>query len=276
MKTLIKSLTPPILWNFIRKKVTTEVKNTTYEGIYSSFQEVLDNFTQSSTEYNSPESAEQSYHKAKLRFSQLKSETTPNLSWENSRLNLFPAFLATQVRLTPLSILDIGGGLGVSYVDLKSSCPNIKVDYTIYELPEVAKQGEQLSKEINDLKFVSDLPQYNRLDCVLFGSSLQYFENYAQVIDKVCSNNPDYVVLTDHPMGYFNSFICAQVNMKDRVIPRFVFNIDEIVSLFNKNKYKLILKSLNFYPFHNFENYTGPESTAQHYNLIFKKEKNCD
>ena len=48
-----------------------------------------------------------------------------------------------------------------------------------------------------------------------------------------------------------------------------VFNINELKSLFIKSGYNQIHQSINYYPFHNFDNYEQPHSSARHMNLIF-------
>lgn len=101
-----------------------------------------------------------------------------------------------------------------------------------------------------------------------FGSSLQYFENYRNILIETISLNPDYIVITDTPMGSMNTFVCAQVNMKDIVIPRLVFGLEELLEFFKSEGFDLIHKSYMYYPFHNFDNYNPPYSNSLHTNLI--------
>lgn len=154
---------------------------------------------------------------------------------------------------------------------LKTSCPQIKVDYTILELAETVEQGNNLFSEFSDVKFISEFPQEHEFfDILFFGSSLQYFENYEDIIKSSCSYKPGRIILCDCPMGVVDTFVCAQVNMMpDRAIPINVFNIEEIISIFDKNGYDLTLKTVSHYPFHDFLNYGNDVSRSRFYNLIF-------
>lgn len=271
MKNILKQLIPPVLWCFVRKLFVKEAPGITYSGKYSSFDEVLETNAES-TNYNSQESTQDSLLTARIKFDLLKQGQCPSLDWDNCRLNLFPTFLSTINTDKQIKVFDIGGGLGTSFVDLKFSCPQIKTQYTIYELPELVAQGEEFSKAFPELNFTSEFPaKPESYDIALLGSSLQYFENYKEVIKSTCQLNPKHILLTDHPMGTVDTFICAQVNMKNRIIPRYVFNLNEIIALFKEKNYKLILKSINYYPFHNFSNYDGDYKKTQHYNVAFKK-----
>ena len=270
MKHFVKILIPPIIWNFVKALFVKEIHSFTYTGKYDSFEEVLMGVPLS-TRYNSTDSLEYSLVAAREKFERFKSGYPPSLNWDNSRLNLFPAFLITMNFENKIRVLDIGGGLGVSFLDLKFSNPEIKTEYTVYELPEIVQLGKEFSNTYKELNFCSDFPKKSEsYDVILFGSSLQYFENYQEIIESTCALKPTYIILTDHPMGVVSSFICAQVNMKDRVIPRYVFNLNEIILLFEEKNYKLIHKSVNFYPFHNFSNYEGDYQKTLHYNIVFE------
>ena len=273
MKKIIKLLIPPIflkMLTFFRKK---QEDNITYEGIFTSFAEVDEQY-KNATNYNNDESLKDVLNEAKNKFDLLKEGKIPSLDWSNCRHNLLPTFLSSFSKNEKITILDIGGGLGGSFIDLKFSCPHLQLDYFVYDLPDVIAMGKELHHEFSEeLHFIDNFKNISpRL--VLFGSSLQYFEDYSKIIDEVTQLDPEYILMTDHPMGDVKTFVCAQVNMKDRVIPRYVFEIKEIVELMKKNNYEFIHKSVNYYHFHNFDNYQGNYQNCQHYNLAFRSVNN--
>jgi putative methyltransferase (TIGR04325 family) len=269
MKRYLKLFIPPIflkVFKYLNRN--SKYDGITYHGIYNSFNEVFSNYS-FSTRYNSKESTRETLKKSTIKVQKLKNNDIPTIDWNNSRLNLFTSFVSTFPPEEKIHVLDIGGGLAESFIDLKFSCPHLKLHYYVYELPEITEAGKDLEREFpNELKFITDFKDL-KTDIILFGSSLQYFENYKEIVNDVCSLKPKHILLTDHPMGNVNTFVCAQVNMKDRVIPRYVFNLDEIEVLFSKNNYYQSLKSVNYYPFHNFNNYDGEYKKCQHYNLAF-------
>lgn len=263
---------PKFILKLVRNAPSKKKPNITYTGIYSSFEEVYDKYPLS-TNYNSEESSHEEFELACAKFKTLNNGSIPFHDSTNSRLNILPTFLSSFSGTHKIKILDVGGGFGTSYINLKFSCPQIETEYTIYELPEIVSQSSIFSQEHGELKFTSDFSTINSdFDIVLFSSSLQYFENYKEIINLVCNFKPKFILLTDHTMGIVDTFVCAQVNMKDRVIPRHVYNINEIISLFKTNNYELKLKSVNYHPFHNFFNYDGDYTNTTHYNLVFSKQ----
>lgn len=273
MKKIIKLLLPPIIFKILSclKKKDPYV-GISYYGIYENFEDVLKEFN-NSTNYNNSESKKELFEISQNKLRKLQNGDPPTIGWENIRFNFFTSFLSTFDLNNTISILDIGGGLADSFFEMKFSCPNLASKYYIYDLPEINKTGEKISSSFsNELFFIESFLSLNP-DIVLFGSSLQYFSDYTKILQDVFNTKPRYILLTDHPMSEkINTFVCAQVNMKDRVIPRYVFNLEEINDLFLRNSYQLKHKSNNYYPFHNFNNYEGEYKNCQHYNLVFERQ----
>ena len=172
-----------------------------------------------------------------------------------------------------IKVLDVGGGLGACYLNFKRACPQTGIHYTIVDLPETVEQGKDLFSAYSDIEFIKEFPpEHSDFDVVLFGSSLQYFQNYQDIVKLVCSYGPEVIILADHPMGIADTFVCAQINMADRVIPFNVFNIDELRNLFEAQAYAPVLKTLSHYPFHDFSNYNDEVSKTRFYNFIFSRK----
>lgn len=113
-------------------------------------------------------------------------------------------------------------------------------------------------------------------DIVYYGSSLQYFDDNSKILTEAIQYKPRYVIVSDAPMGVQETFACAQVNMPGIVIPRWVFNQNEIIRLFDYGGYELIHESANYYPFHNFYSYREPYQSIMHKNLIFVRKISSD
>lgn len=272
MKQILKMLTPPILWNLLRALLVRKDEGITFSGQYLSFKDVLDSCPMA-TSYHSDNSLNDIVTSTREIVSNFKQGVMLSFGWNTSRLNILPTYLSSSLlRTEALRILDVGGGLGATYMNLKTSIPEINCCYTILELEETARQGNDLFSDLADVKFISEFPQENDVfDLVLFGSSLQYFENYTSIIRSTCNLKPETIILTDVPMGIVETFVCAQVNMLDRVIPMNVYNLHEIVQLFGSHGYSVASKTVSYYSFHDFHNYDNDASRAYFYNLIFRK-----
>jgi len=168
----IKPLIPPLIWKNLKILLNKNSPSITYSGIYSSFQEVFDHY-RSATNYNSEKSIQLELELAQKKYELFKNGKIPNLDWANCRRNLFSAILSYFENIQPIRILDIGGGLGASFIDIKYSCPNINTEFTIFERPVVVEKGSEFSRQYSELQFISELPSRNNYDICLFGSSLQ-------------------------------------------------------------------------------------------------------
>ena len=187
------------------------------------------------------------------------------------RLNFLPTLLSLHPKESP-SVLDVGGGAGISFIDLMFSLPGKSVSMTVLELPETAARARGILCDYHGLSFTDVFPGAEaRFDVVYFGSSLQYFEDYRGILGRVMGLQAGLVVIADTTMGDGPTFVAAQVNMANRVIPRMVFNLSELTAVFAEGGYALLHKSINPDANHNFSNYPPPVSETRHWNLVFRR-----
>lgn len=158
-----------------------------------------------------------------------------------------------------------------SYLHLKSSTHK-QYEYHILELDFTVEVLRLIfEKEINFTAHTTLDRLFSTPEIIYFGSSLQYFENYKKILFDALKLSPEYVIISDTPMAEVETFACAQVNMPGIVIPRWVFNEDEIIATFKNDNYEICCRSTNYYPFHNFNNYNDKYRNTFHTNLIFRK-----
>jgi putative methyltransferase (TIGR04325 family) len=244
----------------------------TFVGRYSSFKDVFENYPDA-TKYHSNRSLQELVDLATQAVSSFRRLASPEIGWDIFRLNILPTALSVMGSHKVIKVLDVGGGLGACYLNLKRACPQKGIHYTIIDLPETVEQGKDLFSAFSDIEFIKEFPpEASDFDVVLFGSSLQYFQNYQDIVKLVCSYDPEVIILADHPMGIAEIFVCAQINMADRVILFNVFNIDELLNLFEAQGYAPVLKTLSYYPFHDFSNYNDEVSKTRFYNFIFSRK----
>lgn len=270
LKKIILLLTPQIMIRCILNLTPRDSTDSiTYEGVFASFENVLTKYGTQPT-YSTPESRFQSIQNI-INVKELfgnHSMIAPN--WSSIRFNFLSSFISG-LDTPNICILDIGGGYGETYLHIEHST-NKNYDYHILELDHTVEIIQSLFE--SESNFTSHI-SFNTLnvtpDIVYFGSSLQYFQEYKEVLSKVVKISPEYVVISDTPTTEAETFACAQVNMPRIVIPRWVFNRDEIINSFCHKGYDLTHISTNYYPFHNFDNYDGIYKNTFHTNLIFRK-----
>lgn len=270
-KEFLRALTPPIFLYFYRrikgqKKIVT---NITYEGIFNTFSEVRAVYSGANF-YHTIESSNEVISEGRKSLMMLHNNLPPNDGMALMRHNFLPIF-ASALGQDSINILDIGGGYGTAYLNCRYSCLNIDIKSTVIELASSILEFEKIYPK-GEVDFASSISNvmHKNFDITYFGSSLQYFENFNLALNQAASLRSKYIVITDTPMGHFQTFVCAQVNMKGNAIPRLVFSFDQLTDILLKQGYKLIYRSVNYYPYHNFDNYPQPISDARHMNIIFE------
>ena len=271
-KKLIKGITPPLLWDAVRSMAVDTKPPVTYEGDFKTFDEVRRHYPET-TNYHSEASETDEFKQAIRKLERFVNGEIPEEGITLPRLNFLPTLLSLLAG-KDISVLDVGGGLGVSFIDLMFSLPGKPVSMTVMELPETAARGRDLFRDYNDISFIDTFPGPDaKFDVIYFGSSLQYFEDYRGILGQAMDLNPGLVVIADTTMGEGATFIAAQVNMAHRVIPRMVFNLPEVVELFVSKGFGLLHKSVNPEGAHNFSNYAPPVSGTRHWNLVFRRSQ---
>ena len=269
IKKIIKSITPPILFSLFRKNES----HLTYEGVFKKIEDVYAHYKTLKV-YHTEDSLNNLNEAFKKMVFNLQGGKPPIISWNLARLNLL-SFLILSLNKNKVKVLDIGGSLGENFLCVKFSCPDILLDYHIYEtqkLKEIGETNVQNHTILSQLKFCSDFESLKNINIINLGSSLQYFDDYKKTLNKVINLNSDIISILDTPMGPHSTFACAQVNEKPRIIGRWVFNLNEIINIFEEKSYKLVNKSINFYSFHNFDNYDNDAKFSNHYNLVFIRQ----
>ena len=272
IKKLIKGITPPLLWDAVRGVAVGTKPPVTYEGIFETFDEVRRHYP-STTNYHSERSEAEEFEQAAGKLRLFVNGKIPEEGITLPRMNFLPALLSLHPG-EKVSVLDVGGGLGVSFINLMFSLPGRLTSMTVMELPATAARGRELFRDYEGISFIDALPGPKaRFDVVYFGSSLQYFEDYRGILRQAMDLKPDLIAIIDTTMGDGATFVAAQINMKNRVIPRMVFNRAEMVGLFISNGYGLLHKSINPNGNHNFANYASPVSDTRHWNLVFRRSQ---
>jgi putative methyltransferase (TIGR04325 family) len=181
---------------------------------------------------------------------------------------LLPLVATLAARDAPrISVLDVGGGLGIGYVALRASAPALpKVEYVVVDVPEVCAAGAAFFADDRAITFQSALPgdeAVGTFDLVQFCSSLQYVEDYAAMLARVCAYRARFIYLLKIPVGGFPTFATGQYNLPDSVVPVWFFNEAELVRLLAHGGYRLVYRgthdrvydTTNFDPAHRVRQY---------------------
>ena len=265
-KLVIRMSLPPIILTSYYK-LSKRDGSKTFKGIYKNFDDIPEIDI---SNYDSEQSLINIRNKTFQTFNN-KSEF-PKADDRSQITNLLPLTISL-FKKKEVSILDFGGGAGETFADCANKINMSGVKFYIYDLNETMNIGKELFssfefKQDSFINFVDDISKIVTIDIVYFGSCLQYFPKYKDVIESILCKKPKYVFLTDNFFSMGESYATLQVNMKDRKIAYQILSIDETLSILTKNNYNLIYKSANFQPYHT------PSSSDQFndsLNLLFKK-----
>ena len=171
-----------------------------------------------------------------------------------------------------VKILDFGGAMGRSYILLKNSiASDIDINYFIVETQEMCEKGKSIYENDNKIKFLSELPKNDeKIDIILFNSSLQYINDFESLFDNLIKYNPEFFVLLRLSAGEIKSFISVQKNVSKTLLPHRFYNINDFANFLKEKHYKLLFSSLHKRKF-NMNNFDPDYRLDYHSNLLFGK-----
>jgi putative methyltransferase (TIGR04325 family) len=267
VKSLYRNLTPPIFVKMLHRFLNQKIDSVTYEGVFESFEAVIEQYG-NQPNYSTVSNLNEAFNRFQGLINCFRTQKEVSPDWSNARFNFFGSFISG-LNLSQVEILDVGGGFGETFLYLKKATTK-RYRYHIVEISETLALLHDYPNDFSELTYSNNLNEVKlNPQVIYFGSSLQYFEDYSNILIASQEMQPEFIVISDTAMGEIEAFVCAQVNMRDIVIPRWVFNEREIISILKTNNYELVHQSSNYYPFHNFNNYEEEFHQIQHRNLIF-------
>jgi len=252
--------------NSIVPHMTLE-NNITYEGIYRDFADARTNQS-SLTGYLSEKWLEIELQK----LDKLVKDYNLNLEIEGIYRERDLLLVIAGLNVEKIKILDIGSGFANTYFYLKKNL-NKKIEYKAVEIEEIALAlNEKLNIVENFSAFVFNTIPIERFDLIYFGSSLQYIEDYENLLIKICQLKAPKLFISDTPMGSTKKFATVQVNMASRRIPSWVFCKEELINMLGTHGYNLVAESLVDWhqQIHNFDNFPFNYSQIRNRNLLFE------
>ncbi len=148
------------------------------------------------------------------------------------------------------TILDFGGGMGVSYIHLRQCLASTFTTwYHVVECPRVCQVGSVLltanGNMDENITFHESLPEsIPDLDLVYICSALQYVEDYAGLLQSLARLRPKAILLAKTSAGDVPTYVTVQVNMPGLSVPYWILNVDELVDIMASAGYALRYQSV--------------------------------
>lgn len=253
-----------LLKYFIKK--FNPYRGLTYHGVYRDFEDVSNNIK--TTTY---------YSKSHLVSAERDAQRVSEIFFHGGRLNsgarqdFFWSNIPKLAKGKSLNVLDVGSSVRpIAVYGNQREIQNLS--FTLNDTAEILPILEKYFKRFSFQLEPDVLDLNDTYDCIYFGSSLQYFENYRDVLIAITKNAKGCVIISDTPFGEIDTFACAQVNTYPTIIPRWIFSKEEIISLFVRQSFSLVHeKSM---PGENrFLNFPQEYHSIHHKGLVFSRTK---
>lgn len=196
------------------------------------------------------------------------------------KFNISPLYITSSIISSDetLKILDFGGGMGISFIELISVLPDNKnISFTVIEGKGVCEKASIIYENDNRIRFCTQLPTNELYDVIHISSSLQYVENWKGLLKELSKYDAKYFIFNDLPAGDIEKTYATIQNYYDSKIPYWFFQLDDVIEEMNINGYKLsfqanykhnILGKFEYFPQDNFENKL---QIGYSKNLIFRR-----
>ncbi len=146
----------------------------------------------------------------------------------------------------PLRILDFGGGMGATYVQVVASIPaGNGVDFHIVETPGVCRRGREIFGAYHDVHFHEEMPPpaQGRFDIVHCGSAFQYVKDWKGLLGAFAAYGPRYLAFGNLLAGDIKTFVTYQNSYGQKIPVRFL-NLREVLKVLAELGYELVYHSL--------------------------------
>lgn len=209
-----------------------------WEGIYDSFQAAAQD--QIGLGFRGDTYKERTRAVAQSCFEALR-RAEPIPQFHKQRSTFLPITVAMMLGgVERIRVLDFGGGLGIGYMTLQESIGRDidRVDYAIVEVPEICDLGRKML----GVQYLSELSMVESCDLLHAASSMQYVENWQDLVRTFSSLQAQYILLSDVFAGAINTFATLQ-NYYESRIPHWFLNLDELLSEYSAHGYRLVMRS---------------------------------
>ena len=114
-----------------------------------------------------------------------------------------------------------------------------QIEYHIVEVERVCNIGKEKYEDNPSVYFSESMPtNIEELDICYIRTSLQYAENWQQVLSDIINSNPEYILLKHLSAGDIPTYCTAQTST-DRVIPYWFINQHELFDYLKNRGYQL-------------------------------------
>lgn len=155
-----------------------------------------------------------------------------------------PVAAALYAEKGKLSVLDFGGGPGITYLALKDILPSTEgLTYHTLDNPQVCALGRSRLKRESALVFHDTMDTLDeQYDLIHFGSMLQYVKDLDGLLAALSAKNAKHILVSDAMVGTGRTFV-TQADYYGNKHPFCFYSLSDMQSHFSRVGYSLKMKA---------------------------------
>ena len=177
------------------------------------------------------------------------------------------------------SVLDIGGEKIDFYLNLNKNFKN--VSYFLYNQKSITRVFHKIKSEFGYKNFFI-INEFDEIlnkdyDFTNFGSCIQYFDNYKEVLEKITKNSKNIFFSGTHLYDSSDeiskkNIVVKQVNVLPQINYLYFFNRSNFFKIFLERNYDLIFERKNSTDKVNYDNFKNSLKNIQYSDFLFSKK----
>ena len=177
------------------------------------------------------------------------------------------------------NFLDVGGEKIDFYLNLKKNFKH--VNYFLFNQKFMNKTFHQIQNEFkfNNFHIINETEEIfkKNYDFVNFGSCIQYFENYENLLKKITNNSKILFFSGTHLYDssdekFEKNIIVKQVNLLPQVYYLYFFNRKNFFEILEEKSFSLIFENKNLTDNVNYDNFKSYLNDIQYSDFLFVKK----
>ena len=224
---------------------------------------------------NYPDEESFEYQKMLIRKFDIAKSQTSFMTYPNLMELLKKKFTPNE----SFNFLDIGGEKIDFYLNLKKNFKH--VNYFLFNQKFMNKTFHQIQNEFkfNNFHIINETEEIfkKNYDFVNFGSCIQYFENYENLLEKITNNSKILFFSGTHLYDssdekFEKNIIVKQVNLLPQVYYLYFFNRKNFFEIFEEKSFSLIFENKNLTDNVNYDNFKSYLNDIQYSDFLFVKK----
>lgn len=185
--------------------------------------------------------------------------------------------IINKINIDKINLLDFGAGDINTYLELRNLK---KLKYFYLDIPIKNKIIKKLvlQNNLKNIKIINNsFIQKLKINFCFFGSSLQYYNNYEEILKILIKNKCKYflfsgITLFSKNLTDSKTIVAKQLNVLPKINYLYFFNKKNFLSFFKNNNYKINFIKRNQFKKINFTNLNFYSKKIEYVDIFFEKK----